>query len=71
MATEREVVETWDFDTADELSIAVTQAIMLAQAESHSSNTVYTSNKRRMTLVREKLTDGSHVMNLFFFDGEA
>jgi len=68
---EREVVEAWDFQSADELVIAINQAVMLAKVEGHSADTVHVENKRRMTLVRETLTDGSHVMNLFFFDGEA
>jgi len=67
---EREVVEAWDFDNADELSIALHQAMLLAKEEGHNPSTVNTENKRRMTLVRERLTDGSHVMNLFFWDGE-
>lgn len=68
---EREVVEAWDFQTAQELQDYLNQALMLAKAEGHSADTVYAENKRRMTLVRERLTDGSHVMNLLFFDGEA
>ncbi|RUV65811.1 hypothetical protein EOA64_00245 [Mesorhizobium sp. M1A.F.Ca.IN.022.02.1.1] len=66
----KEVVEAWEFDNADELSIAVGQAVMLANSEGHKPDTVYTENKRRMTLVRETLSDGSTVMNLYFFDGE-
>lgn len=66
----KEVVEAWDFQTAEELRDYLGQALMLAQAEGHSPDTVYPGNKRRMTLVRETLTDGSQVMNLFFFDGE-
>lgn len=67
---EREVVEAWDFDTADELLIAINQAVMLAKIEGRSADTVCAENKRRMTLVRETLTDGSKVLNLFFFDGD-
>jgi len=66
----KEVVEAWTFDNADELSIALKQALMLAGEEGHKPDTVYTENKRRMTLVRETLSDGSHVMNLYFFDGD-
>ena len=65
------VVEAWNFDNADELSIALNQALMLAADEGHRADVVNTENKRRMTLVRETLTDGSHVMNLHFFDGSA
>lgn len=68
-ATAKEVVEAWDVTNADELQIALKQALMLASEEGHKADTVY-PNKLRMTLVRERLTDGSHVMNLHFFDGD-
>lgn len=67
---EREVVNAWNFNSADELVAALGEALELAKDEGHSADTVYPENKRRMTLVRERLSDGSHVMNLFFFDGE-
>jgi len=67
---EREVIEAWNFDTAEELRDYLNQAIMLAKDEGHDADTICPGNKRRMTLVRETLTDGSHVMNLYFFDGD-
>lgn len=66
----KEVVEAWDFGNADELLIAVGQAVMLSKEDGHQADTVYTENKRRMTLIRETLSDGSTVMNLYFFDGD-
>lgn len=66
----KEVVEAWNFNDADELMTALRLAVMLAADEGHPAFTVYAENKRRMTLVRERLSDGSHAMNLYFFDGD-
>jgi len=64
----KEVVEAWNPQDGEALLAALTEALELAKSEGHRADTVY-PNKCRMTLVRETLTDGSHVMNLHFFDG--
>ena len=59
-------VATWNFNTAEELVAALEAALDAAKDEGHRSDTVYLGNVRAMTLVRETLSDGSHVMNINF-----
>lgn len=59
------VIGTWSFDTAAELVSALEAALDAAKDEGHRSDTVYL-NKRHFSLVRETLTDGSHVVNVRF-----
>jgi hypothetical protein len=65
----KEVVEVWTPNDMEEMMDALEQALSLAWGEGHHPHVVH-PNKHRVTLVRETLTDGSHVMNLNFFDGE-
>ena len=64
----KEVIATWNVNDIEGMITALQEARMIAATEGHHPSTVY-SDKRRVTLVRETLTDGSHVMNLHFFDG--
>lgn len=67
------VVDAWNFQNAEQLMVALKEALDTAQSldtkggEGPSPAEVYL-NKKRLTLVCETLTDGSHVMNLNFFD---
>lgn len=62
----KEAVTAWEITDAASLQDALQEAMSLATEEGHSPDTVV-SEPMRMTLVRETLTDGSHVMNLAFY----
>lgn len=55
-------LKAWNFQTAEELQAALTEAIELARSEKHRPDTVYVEG--RLLLDRETLTDGSQVMNI-------
>ena len=63
------VVEAWNVEDAEQLMSAIGEALEIAKGEGHSPDTVY-PNRRRVTLVRETLSDGSKVMKICMFDGE-
>lgn len=66
---EKEVVGIWRPQTLEEMLQVLNEVAYMSASEGHHASTVY-PNKMRVTLVRETLTDGSHVMNFHFFDGD-
>lgn len=64
-----EVLEAWNAPTAEQLLQALQEALQMAKDDGFNASEVF-ANKRRLTLTREKLSDGSYTLNLNFFDGD-
>jgi hypothetical protein len=64
-----QVLASWQVTTLEELTKALAEATDDARHLGHSPDTIY-PNKLCVLLVQEALSDGSHVLNLEFHDGE-
>ena len=60
----RETVQTWQPTDAQSLSEAIVEAVDLARSEGCSADVVNVEERVTVSLVRERLTDGSFVMNI-------
>lgn len=59
----KEILESFQAETLEELATLVEDAIAAAKAAGHDADTVYLP-KSKVDLVEETLTDGSKVLNL-------
>jgi hypothetical protein len=64
----KEVISVWNVSDLATMRDAIADALETAKMLGHDPSTVY-PDKLRLALVQETLTDGSHVLNLYFHDG--